>query len=251
MSNLTPAQEEFNELVAKNSASNTDSNAHPEDREDSASDNSDISEEAAYRESQINAAMGIPTASTELNLPPISFDSGRSTGVKGVIADARSYETAKKSKWMARVHDVRRSLLHPDMFSASTKANLAKAGKSDSETDDDSSVGKSGDEEDFLAQWRETRRQELEKDAASAVRTRRTSPSMRLFGRLDEVDAMGYLDAIEKVGRETTVVVFVYDHEVRTFFSSTNFQLCRLRSETNIPGCSARYLEPLRLPCIP
>jgi hypothetical protein len=28
------------------------------------------------------------------------------------------------------------------------------------------------------------------------------------------VDALGYLDAIEKVGRETTVVVFVYDHEV-------------------------------------
>jgi len=37
---------------------------------------------------------------------------------------------------------------------------------------------------------------------------------VRLFGRLDTVDAMGYLDAIEKVGRETVVVVFVYDHEV-------------------------------------
>ena len=35
-----------------------------------------------------------------------------------------------------------------------------------------------------------------------------------MFGRLDTVDALGYLDAIEKVGRETVVVVFVYDHEV-------------------------------------
>lgn len=77
--------------------------------------------------------------------------------------------------------------------------------------------GGDDDEEEFLSQWREARRQELEKEAAGAsIRTRRTSPSTRIYGRMDEVDALGYLDAIEKVNRDTTVVVFVYDHEVKS-----------------------------------
>ncbi len=86
-----------------------------------------------------------------------------------------------------------------------------------SRSDSEGSVGGDDpDEENFLRQWRESRRRELESEAVQPViRTRRTSPSVRLFGRMDEVDALGYLDAIEKVGRETVVVVFVYDHEVR------------------------------------
>ncbi|KAL5347867.1 hypothetical protein ACLOAV_007278 [Pseudogymnoascus australis] len=68
------------------------------------------------------------------------------------------------------------------------------------------------DDEEFLEKWREERRKELERDG-SDIRNRRTSPSVRRYGRFDEVDALGYLDAIEKVGRETVVVVFVYDIE--------------------------------------
>ncbi|KFY00226.1 hypothetical protein V490_01427, partial [Pseudogymnoascus sp. VKM F-3557] len=68
------------------------------------------------------------------------------------------------------------------------------------------------DDEEFLEKWREERRKELERDG-SDIRNRRTSPSVRRFGRFDEVDALGYLDAIEKVGRDTVVVVFVYDIE--------------------------------------
>jgi len=36
-------------------------------------------------------------ASETLRLPPKDFDHGRTTGVKGVIADARSYEEARRS----------------------------------------------------------------------------------------------------------------------------------------------------------
>ncbi|ELR06947.1 hypothetical protein GMDG_08181 [Pseudogymnoascus destructans 20631-21] len=68
------------------------------------------------------------------------------------------------------------------------------------------------EDEEFLEKWREERRRELERDG-SDIRNRRTSPSVRRFGRFDEVDALGYLDAIEKVGWETVVVVFVYDIE--------------------------------------
>ncbi|KAJ3491738.1 hypothetical protein NLG97_g5543 [Lecanicillium saksenae] len=206
----TAAQDEFNQLVSNNTARTT---SHPEDKHDNESDH-DLSEEETYRNAQIDAAMRTPTASSELKLPPASFDSGRFTGVKGVIADARSYETARKTKWIDRARNARRSILGFAGVAPATGNSVTITGgarsRSDSETDEDA---KSNNDDDFLSEWRESRRRELESAANRAVRTRKTSPSVRIYGRMDEVDAMGYLDAIEKVSRDTTVVVFVYDHE--------------------------------------
>lgn len=190
----------------KNSRSDVD-RIHPEDRDAVAEelDEKSEDEEDRYRTAQIDAAMRMPTMDTrtEIRLPPPSFDSGRSTGVKGVIADARSYEAARRTKWKDRVRAARRS-----MFGLDTGRN----GRS-SELESDGSGAEDPDEEEFLKQWRENRRRELEEESKNPVRNRRTSPSIRLYGRFDHVDALGYLDAIEKVGRETVVVVFVYDHE--------------------------------------
>lgn len=212
MSNPTPAQEEFANLFAGNR--DGDIRAHPEDREEDAAYHSSGDEEDRYRTSQIDAAMRMPTldggrGAVDLKLPPASFDAGRTTGVKGVIADARAYENARRSKWKDRVRAARHSVFG---------LGEAKARRRGSDVDSDRS-GSSGaedpDEETFLEQWRESRRRELESETAKvAIRNRRTSPSVRMYGRFDEVDALGYLDAIEKVGRETVVAVFVYDHEV-------------------------------------
>ncbi len=49
---------------------------------------------------------------------------------------------------------------------------------------------------------------------SSELRTRRHSPSQRKYGNLVAVDPAGYLDAVEKVPADTTVVVFIYDDEV-------------------------------------
>lgn len=209
MSNPTPAQEEFARII--NGADET-SLPHPEDRHDS-DDLDDPTEEDEYRNAQISAAMRMPTLDSrpsrgaEIKLPPASFDSGRSTGVKGVIADARSYEAARRSRFKDAVRTARQSVFGPG-----ETARLR--GRSESDTEGEVS----GDEEEFLRQWRESRKRELESEARGAVRNRRTSPSVRLFGRFDEVDALGYLDAIEKVGRDTVVVVFVHDREVRLTF---------------------------------
>jgi hypothetical protein len=205
----TAAQEEFNDLVAKNTHRET---LHPEDRDDpDFKDIEDLSEEDLFRNAQIDSAMRMPTVdrltgagASEIKLPPVSFDSGRATGVKGVIADARNYEAARKNKWRHRVRTARNSIFGIES---------APPAKSDTESSEDDAKS-DADEEAFLAEWRESRRRELESEASRSVRNRRTSPSVRIYGRLDEVDALGYLDAIEKVGRETTVVVFVYDHEV-------------------------------------
>lgn len=213
----TAAQEEFDSFIAKNSA-DPNNGIHPEDRLDVArerayQDNDSEDEEERFRASKVDDAMRMPTLDhrvtpNEIHLPPASFDSGRATGVKGVIADARSYENARKSKWSDRIRSARRSVFGLD--------SVRQPDKSESEHSGDE------DEESFLAQWRESRRRELESEDRGTVRNRRTSPSARIYGRFEEVDALGYLDAIEKVSRETTVVVFVYDHEVRTllrFFS--------------------------------
>ena len=251
--NPTPAQEEFASFLSKNSvagsSSHGGSSVHPEDRraharEQAARHHDDEDEEDRFREAQIEQAMRLPTfdrltmasgptavvgagaggviadADAIIKLPPASFDSGRATGVKGVIADARSYEMARRSRWMSRVRAARQSVFGTDPAKAhgnvnghGNKKSLSLASRSDSDDDSDSALN---DEEAFLREWRESRRRELEAESAGPmIRTRRTSPSVRIFGRLDTVDAMGYLDAIEKVGRETVVLVFVYDHEVR------------------------------------
>ncbi|KAK6855863.1 BDM1 [Apiospora arundinis] len=208
--NPTPAQEEFQDLLNKNSGGDSP-RVHPEDRDDARreADDSEEDEEDRFRNEQIDAAMRMPNMRSpveggDYKLPPAAFDSGRATGVKGVIADARAYEEARQSKWRNRVRAARRSVMGIGDLVRSKDNQSAE----NSEEDVDE------DEEAFLQQWRESRRQELESEAQGKARAnRRTSPSLRMFGRLDTVDALGYLDAIEKVGRDTVVVVFVYDHE--------------------------------------
>jgi hypothetical protein len=203
----TAAQDEFNDLIAKNTHRET---LHPEDRSNPELRHpQDLDEEDEFRNSQIDAAMRMTTAPTQLQLPPVAFDANHSTGVKGVINDARHYENARRNKWMNRVRAARRSVFGVDAAANGTSRSRSN---SDSEEDASSSGADNTEEETFLQEWRESRRRELESEASKNIRTRRTSPSVRVYGRLDEVDALGYLDAIEKVNRETTVVVFVYDH---------------------------------------
>ncbi|OAF57820.1 hypothetical protein VC83_05665 [Pseudogymnoascus destructans] len=182
MTAQTPAQEEFQAMLDKAWFGGAPSDRHPEDANGGADEIDEADEEARHREQQMEEAMRAPSGGRggRLNLPPPSFDSGRTTGVKGVIADARSFEQARR-EGLGRVEG---------------------AGGEEALEED----------EEFLEKWREERRRELERDG-SDIRNRRTSPSVRRFGRFDEVDALGYLDAIEKVGWETVVVVFVYDIE--------------------------------------
>ncbi|CAD6444234.1 08f6dbcc-c013-4a35-a574-b9aa393bb53e [Sclerotinia trifoliorum] len=195
MAGKTAAQEEFDTIIAKASA--RENHNHPDDERDYSFDreNSDIDEEEEYHNRNIEENMKMPLfdrsnsggmmgLSEPLRLPHRDFDSGRSTGVKGVIADARSFEEARKTGGARR--------------SRSASGSGSEEGLSD--------------DEEFLERWRQQRRVELQSEEKD-VRSRRTSPSVRRYGRFDEVDALGYLDAIEKVGRETIVVVFVYDPE--------------------------------------
>ncbi|KAE9581631.1 Phosducin-like protein [Colletotrichum fructicola] len=238
MSNPTPAQEEFNALLAAQSRDT--SRVHPEDRSNDR-DSLDLDEEDVFRNSQIDAAMRIPTlgqTGSDLKLPPASFDAGRTTGVKGVIADARNYENARKTSFMSRARTtVRRSIFGLDGISQSQSSRKSESGT------DDGNNSNSEDEESFLAQWRESRRRELESESSKVVRNRRTSPSVRIYGRMDEVDALGYLDAIEKVARDTVVVVFVYDPECDVSATIEHAMMPLVSQHSTIHFVKVHYLD--------
>jgi hypothetical protein len=203
MAARSAAQEEFDSIVQKGSAHNR-IRQHPDDREDYRNDreHSDRDEEEEHIQRKVDENMRMPTLDRvggSLRLPPKEFDRGRTTGVKGVIADARSYEEARNRGSLKAKIGISENR-------ASKRASTATFLKDDGE-------GSASEDEEFLERWREQRRMELQREG-SDIRNRRTSPSVRRFGRFDKVDALGYLDAIEKVGRDTIVVVFVYDDQV-------------------------------------
>jgi hypothetical protein len=211
MASKTAAQEEFDNILAKASAP-TDF-AHRDDADDYKYDkeNDELDEEEEFQKLRIDETMKMPLfersnggLSAGLKLPHKDFDNGRTTGVKGVIADARSFEEARRNTgWRNR-------------FSRGNSLSKVDKRTSFINKDGGSDVDSASDDEEFLERWRQQRREEMQNEGKD-IRNRRTSPSVRRYGRFDEVDAMGYLDAIEKVGRETVVVVFVYDDAVSTF----------------------------------
>ena len=235
MAAKTEAQEEFDSIIAKASASERHS-SHPDDKEDYYHDreHSDRDEEEAFQASRVDDEMKFSFAnenhggsgSTALKLPHKSFDSGRTTGVKGVIADARNYEEARRQgSWRNRISAAARESSVGKRASSLGLLRDRENGRDRSGSE--LSVG--SDEEEFMERWRQSRRDELVREG-NDIRNRRTSPSVRRYGRFDDVNALGYLDAIEKVGRETVVVVFVYDEEVCcscTWLSHLSFQLIR------------------------
>ena len=216
MAQKTAAQEEFDDLLAKNSQGRKET-SHPDDKKDYLQDqeDSDKDEEERYLQKRIEDNMKMPMgdrfngATTSLLSPFGGLDTGMRTGVKGVIADARAFEEAKRSGgWMKGKRDS--ILAWGNVKLDKENKRMSPGGFLGKKEEGD---GSGSDSDEFFERWRQQRREELEKESTS-IRNRRTSPSMRRFGRFDEVDAMGYLDAIEKVTQETVVIVFVYDPEV-------------------------------------
>ena len=197
----TSAQDEFDALYNHNIQDQKYS-GHPDDRSES-SDNDSTTLNSAYEDEQTlatNISTEMPTATTYL---PTTTQFDANTGPKGVIADARSFEIAKKRSFRQTIY------AFSSDFVNNKKINFAQE-KSKSPSPD---VSENDEEDDFMRTWREKRLGELA-SGSQGIRTRRQSPSQRRYGSLVTVDPIGYLDAIEKVATYTTVVVFIYDDEV-------------------------------------
>ncbi|KAF1957704.1 thioredoxin-like protein [Byssothecium circinans] len=188
----TEAQKEFNELVRDKDRETR----HPEDRHDD-SDRSDHDADAEpkhyHEQDDTDDELDLPKdMRSNYYLPSIRSEAN--TGPKGVIADAHAFEKAKKQ--------ARR-------FTWSKKAQ--PEGYTVTAYHDEKQLSSDEDGEDgFMRRWREARLKELQ-TAGQRIRSRTTSPSRRVYGNMPQVDGEGYLEAIEKVARDVTVVVFIYD----------------------------------------
>ena len=209
----TSAQDEFDALYHNNQRQRF--KGHPDDRSES-SDNDSTTLNSGNDDEQTlasNTSTEMPVATTYL---PTTTQFDANTGPKGVIADARSFETAKKRSFRQTIYAFSSDIVN------NKKSNFAQE-KSKSPSPE---VSENDEEDDFMRRWREKRLGELA-SASREIRTRRQSPSQRRYGSMVTVDPIGYLDAIEKVAIYTTVVVFIYDDEVRSmrseYWVSANF----------------------------
>ncbi len=196
------------------------STSHPEDR-DNSSDRSEEDEKPTKTLNQIsesddadddgdNIHKMATTTQTRASYTIPNTTHYANTGPKGVIADAQSFARAKKTSFRTRLTDMRNNLSFRSEKSTSEKDTRPQIRSTFSDTD--IALSEEDSDPDFMNTWRQTRIQELQQKSAQGAR--RISPSRRTWGVLSDVDANGYLDAIEKVSDEDIVIVLVYDSEI-------------------------------------
>lgn len=205
----TAAQDEFDHIFNKSDHS---SKTHPEDRYDSHSSPASSDHDGTTLHSGNEGEDRTPPLRSSPIMPsatyiPTSTQFDANTGPKGVIADARSFETAKKRSFRQTLYAFA-SGESPPLFGNRNKVSQEKSQSLSP------SPEPSDDEDEFMRTWRANRLQQLA-SMGQEIRTRRQSPSKRRYGSLVTVDPAGYLDAVEKVSVDTVVVVLIYDDEVR------------------------------------
>ncbi|PUU80782.1 thioredoxin-like protein [Tuber borchii] len=195
--------DEFDALKSESPAKH-----HPEDDSESTSEPDSDSEtvrlnraEEEEEKSQSSRGRSIPgTSDRDMMFKHASHLSGSfQTGVKGVLSDAISYESALRKEKLQKSTNA--------IHTGYSQSSRPRGTSSPPRVRDRNSDGESG-EEDFVKTWRKNRMQELRTGQSN---TRRRSPSKRKYGRVEVVDAVGYLDAVERVSSETIVVVTIYN----------------------------------------
>jgi len=199
----TTAQDEFRAMQARNSKRH---GSHPEDARSSSE-----SFPGSSRSSSPASNSGSPAMpSVVYQIPNTQFDAN--TGPKGVIADAQSFDRARKRTFRKTIYGMTAALGN-NVIGVSEKLSSSVRSSSQRRPSDRSTASDASEEEDeFMRSWREKRLAEMKKGGPE-TRTRRLSPSKRRWGRLVAVDPVGYLDAVEKVAQDTVVVVMISDDD--------------------------------------
>lgn len=226
----TPAQDEFDGLF---SSLDSGPKTHPEDRSESSSSEHDGTTLHSGNDDGHTTESNSSTVMPSATYIPTNTQFDANTGPKGVIADAQSFETAKKRSFRQTLYAFT-SGESPPLFGKNKKFNFSRE-KSKSPSPD---LSADDEEDDFMRTWRANRLEQLASVNQSSIRTRRQSPSKRRYGSLVTVDPSGYLDAVEKVTVDTTVVVLIYDDEVRT---STRWTLEFLLIAPSQTVCNQRH----------
>ncbi|SLM38311.1 Thioredoxin-like fold [Lasallia pustulata] len=182
---------------------------HPED----ASQSGGSSDSASDNDVTVHSDFGDADTLTSniATMPPATYHIPQgtifdaNTGPKGVIADAQSFDKARKRSFRGTLQ-----ALSNGQTPAARPAHKTSPGSREKSSSPELSAD--DEEDEFMRTWRASRMNEL-RAGEHDTRTRRLSPSKRKYGSVETVDAVGYLDAVEKVPVDTVVVVCVYDHE--------------------------------------
>ena len=176
-------QDEFDRIITKQTTT------PPEDDSDESLSEKEEEEEASTPE---NGGKPPQSSSRSIQVPRTVFNAN--TGPKGVIADAQAFERARRTTGYKN------------------EAVSGEGSAADEEEEEDEEKEKEKEEDCFMRQWRESRMRELQSMKPT------TTPRPKLYGFFQDVDAEGYLDAIEKAPLGTSVVVCIYDPSVCLFF---------------------------------
>ena len=206
----TAAQDEVDALFA---GRDTHHHTHPEDAAHSTDSSDPPSDDEAVNAHFSDEDRDPSTTDHSNNMPssvyhiPNSTTFDANTGPKGVIADAKSFDQARKRGFRQTLYALSESVF--DRYKSPSPPAIA--------TTESNSSQDSSDDDDFMREWRVKRMNELQSGNGQERRTRRQSPSKRRYGHMATVDAIGYLDAVEKVAADTMVVVCIYDEGVSRF----------------------------------
>ena len=203
------------------------STSHPEDRDHNSVHSSD--DEADLAEDETRSDPGTDDDDAAANMATMTATRATyhlptqthyaNTGPKGVIADAQSFARAKQSTFRQRIASFATNLTSNGKSAADRRGDKQRtifgtSPKSTTSSSNSDNIALSDDEEadsEFMQKWRANRLQELSSTQSQAPSTYRRQPSQRNWGTFHDVDANGYLDAIEKVSDDTYVVVMIYD----------------------------------------
>lgn len=218
-----PAQDEADRFFSARDLTST----HPEDQ-DRLSDHSLQEDEKprsrnirgtrrrspsdSHNEDSDDADNMVTTTATKTNYTVPSTTHFANTGPKGVIADAQSFHRAKKSSFRSRLSTFTSGFASFRPPTTAVFGTDNKKAHSNSSDHSDHALSEEDSDSEFMNNWRAQRMQELSSNGPNNFQ-RRVSPSRRTWGTLQEVDANGYLDAIEKVSDEDIVVVMIHDPE--------------------------------------
>ncbi|GAB7357206.1 hypothetical protein MBLNU459_g8191t1 [Dothideomycetes sp. NU459] len=228
------AQDEYDELF-RNKDRRT---AHPEDSQSSDNEQqrrspsgSPPARRPALR-SGANSSYSSPQQSQPKSRTFVpSQKSYSNTGPKGVIADAQSFEHARRTHRASVSHQNLADPSATQPYSENLAANdgggppqLAALNLHDDDDDDEDA----DDEGGFMAQWRQERLRQLN-GAKGAQQAGAERSRAGAYGGLIAVDGEGYLEAVDGSPRDTVVVVFIYDDrsEVSSMVEECVRQLAR------------------------
>jgi hypothetical protein len=175
---------------------------------DEDSENDDDDDDWDERYGAANAAIGKNSKDPGYSIPTGDIGRQGNTGPKGVIADARAAEREKNEQRRVIAAAAKNRGGASRINGGSGEVEGRKWYEDGEEPEDD------GEDEDFMEQWRRKRIDELEAAKKNGTIGANVHGPPAHRGKLQLVDAMGYLDAIEEAPKGMVVVVFISDEEV-------------------------------------